>query len=65
VKAVETPPASRSGSPALDVPAFDPSRATLDPSDSVILPVENVTKYLDDSLLSLGLHTEERTSFIT
>ncbi|KAG9088532.1 hypothetical protein FS749_002093 [Ceratobasidium sp. UAMH 11750] len=45
--------------------AFDPvwSRVTRD--NSVLLPFDKVTGYIDDALLSLGLHTEARTSFIT
>ncbi|KAG6816107.1 hypothetical protein H0H87_008564 [Tephrocybe sp. NHM501043] len=38
---------------------------TLSDSDSVVLPIENITDYLEKALLSLGLHTEARTSFIT
>jgi hypothetical protein len=29
------------------------------------MPISKIPKYLDDSLLELGLHTEARTSFIT
>ncbi|CAE6411005.1 unnamed protein product [Rhizoctonia solani] len=35
------------------------------PSQSVLLPFDKVTGYIDDALLALGLHTEARTSFIT
>ncbi|KAK7056622.1 hypothetical protein VNI00_002339 [Paramarasmius palmivorus] len=35
------------------------------PSDSVLLHIAEVPKYLDRSLIALGLHTEARTSFIT
>ncbi|KAG8704596.1 hypothetical protein FRC09_003441 [Ceratobasidium sp. 395] len=45
--------------------AFDPARAELVPANSVALPFNKVTTYIDDALQSLGLHTEARTSFIT
>ncbi|KAG8723739.1 hypothetical protein FRC09_001946 [Ceratobasidium sp. 395] len=45
--------------------AFDPARAELTPANSVLLPFNKVTAYIDDALQSLGLHTEARTSFIT
>ncbi|KAJ7027306.1 hypothetical protein C8F04DRAFT_1222918 [Mycena alexandri] len=37
----------------------------LSPADSVLIPVNYITLYLDKVLLGLGLHTEARTSFIT
>ncbi|KAG1844201.1 hypothetical protein DFJ58DRAFT_803181 [Suillus subalutaceus] len=33
--------------------------------DSIVIPVDRATVYLDKSLKVLGLHTEARTSFIT
>ena len=44
---------------------FNPASAIVDPDNSILLSIEQVPKYLDDALLSLGLHTEARTSFIT
>jgi len=37
----------------------------LSDSNSVVLPIEHTTAYLEKALLALGLHTEARTSFIT
>ncbi|KAG8703999.1 hypothetical protein FRC08_002519 [Ceratobasidium sp. 394] len=45
--------------------AFDPSRPIITPANSVVLPLGKVTGYIDDVLMSLGLHTEARCSFIT
>jgi len=61
-----SPVSSRPGSP-VDVTSgfFDPSKPILTPEDAVLLPFEKVTIYIDDALISLGLHTEARTSFIT
>ncbi|KAG9084866.1 hypothetical protein FS749_004893 [Ceratobasidium sp. UAMH 11750] len=44
---------------------FDPARPEITPADSVLLPFDKVTGYIDDALISLGLHSEARTSFIT
>ncbi|KAG1844194.1 hypothetical protein DFJ58DRAFT_706605 [Suillus subalutaceus] len=44
---------------------FSPISSSLSDTDSVIIPVDKVTVYLDKSLKALGLHTEARTSFIT
>ncbi|KAH6904681.1 hypothetical protein BKA70DRAFT_1431978 [Coprinopsis sp. MPI-PUGE-AT-0042] len=44
---------------------FIPNRPTLNDSNSVVLPLQELTLYLDKALLALGLHTEARTSFIT
>ena len=58
-------------SPTLATPAsmgeevFRPNLSGLSDEDSVVLPVSNVTPYLDTALAALGLHTEARTSFIT
>ncbi|QRV81696.1 ubiquitin family protein [Ceratobasidium sp. AG-Ba] len=61
-----SPAVSRPGSPVQGVVAtFDPSRPIITPSNSTLLPFEKVTGYIDDVLLSLGLHTEARCSFIT
>lgn len=49
----------------LPVLAFNPACPIIDPDNSVLLPLGKVTKYIDDALLGLGLHTEARTSFIT
>ncbi|QRV96134.1 ubiquitin family protein [Ceratobasidium sp. AG-Ba] len=61
-----SPTVSRPGSPVQDaIEAFDPSRPIIAPTNSVVLPLDQVTGYIDDVLLSLGLHTEARCSFIT
>ncbi|KAG2113793.1 uncharacterized protein F5147DRAFT_787794 [Suillus discolor] len=44
---------------------FNPITSSLDDTDSIVIPVDRVTVYLDKSLKVLGLHTEARTSFIT
>ncbi|KAJ7238007.1 hypothetical protein C8J57DRAFT_1528995 [Mycena rebaudengoi] len=44
---------------------FSPITCDLSPANSVLLPVNEITLYLDKALLALGLHTEARTSFIT
>jgi hypothetical protein len=44
---------------------FDPARPSLNPGDSVLLPISEVPGYLDGVLKALALHTEARTSFIT
>ncbi|KAJ7177138.1 hypothetical protein C8R46DRAFT_1246546 [Mycena filopes] len=45
--------------------SFSPLTSSLSPTDSVLIAVTSITPYLDKVLLALGLHTEERTSFIT
>ncbi|RDB24056.1 hypothetical protein Hypma_008608 [Hypsizygus marmoreus] len=45
--------------------SFDVEKWDLSDWDSVVLPVEEVTAYLQKALKRLGLHTEARTSFIT
>jgi hypothetical protein len=47
------------------VDTFNPISNSLDDTDSVVIPVDKITVYLDKSLKALGLHTEARTSFIT
>ncbi|KAG1749578.1 hypothetical protein EDD22DRAFT_263502 [Suillus occidentalis] len=47
------------------VDTFNPMFNSLDDTDSIVIPVDRVTVYLDKSLKALGLHTEARTSFIT
>ncbi|KIK35889.1 hypothetical protein CY34DRAFT_811814 [Suillus luteus UH-Slu-Lm8-n1] len=44
---------------------FSPISSSLSDTDSVVIPVDKVTAYLNKSLQVLGLHTEARTSFIT
>jgi hypothetical protein len=44
---------------------FNPLEASLDDGNSILIPVQQITTYLDKSLRDLGLHTEARTSFIT
>ncbi|KAG8741068.1 hypothetical protein FRC10_003408, partial [Ceratobasidium sp. 414] len=61
-----SPACSRPGSPIQDTTgAFNPVRPSVGSADSVLLPFGNVTGYIDDALMSLGLHTEARCSFIT
>ena len=48
-----------------EIPPFIPSQPTISPSDSVLLAIADVTKYLDDALKAMTLNTEARTSFIT
>jgi hypothetical protein len=44
---------------------FDPSRPSVSPENSILLPIGQVPGYLDATLKALTLHTEARTSFIT
>ncbi|KAK2465888.1 hypothetical protein APHAL10511_001529 [Amanita phalloides] len=65
---IATPPASRPQTPGseLSSQSFNPAKPVLTPQGSVLLRVPaDLTKYLDQALLSMGLHTEARTSFIT
>ncbi|KAG2037001.1 hypothetical protein BDR03DRAFT_399966 [Suillus americanus] len=47
------------------VDTFSPISSSVDDMDSIVIPVDRATVYLDKSLKVLGLHTEARTSFIT
>ncbi|KAI0246381.1 hypothetical protein BJV78DRAFT_1255092 [Lactifluus subvellereus] len=60
-----TPDASRASTPVGDAETFDPSRPSVSPGDSILLPISKVPGYLDAALKALTLHTEARTSFIT
>ena len=60
-----TPVASRSTTPIANTLTFDPARPSVDPADSILLPISKVPSYLDSVLKTLALHTEARTSFIT
>lgn len=60
-----SPTVSRSNNPIQGVSIFDPARPIVEPSNSVLLPLDKVTGYVDDVLGSLGLNTEARCSFIT
>jgi len=60
-----TPDASRATTPVEDIEMFDPSRPSLSPNDSILLPISKIPGYLDVALKALTLHTEARTSFIT
>ncbi len=60
-----TPDASRATTPVDDVETFDPSRPSLSPGNSILLPIGKISGYLDAALKALTLHTEARTSFIT
>lgn len=59
-RAVDSPPAS----PGPEL-VFDPRTCALTPSNSVLLPIDAIPKYLDTALAALELHVEARTSFIT
>ncbi|KAG1812598.1 uncharacterized protein BJ212DRAFT_459416 [Suillus subaureus] len=55
-------------SPAFEpqsVDTFNPISSSLDDMDSIVIPADKASVYLDKSLKVLGLHTEARTSFIT
>jgi hypothetical protein len=61
-----TPNASRATTPVEeDIETFDPSRPSLSPGNSILLPIGKIPSYLDVALKALTLHTEARTSFIT
>ena len=60
-----TPIASRSTTPIANALTFDPARPSVDPADSILLPISKIPSYLDSVLKTLTLHTEARTSFIT
>ncbi|PBK81584.1 ubiquitin-domain-containing protein [Armillaria gallica] len=47
------------------IPRFDPLMAELTDTNSVVLPTSKTALYLDKALITLGLHVEARTSFIT
>jgi hypothetical protein len=47
------------------VDTFNPISSSLDDTDSIVIPVDRASIYLDKSLKVLGLHTEARTTFIT
>ncbi|KAG8681607.1 hypothetical protein FRC08_015529 [Ceratobasidium sp. 394] len=54
----------QASSPNNCVAVFDPSWPNITPSKSVVLSFDKVTVYIDEVLVSLGLHTEARCSFI-
>ncbi|ELU39353.1 rhamnogalacturonase B [Rhizoctonia solani AG-1 IA] len=61
-----SPPVTRPGTPVeISALTFDPSSPVLLSSQSVLLPFDKITGYIDDVLLALGFHLEARTSFIT
>ncbi|KAF8495735.1 hypothetical protein F5888DRAFT_1794849 [Russula emetica] len=60
-----TPDASRATTPVEDTEMFDPSRPSLSPGNSILLPIGKIPGYLDAALKGFTLHTEARTSFIT
>jgi hypothetical protein len=65
VSQLVTPVASRSTTPIANTGTFDPARPSVNPGDSVLLPISKVPSYLDAVLKALTLHIEARTSFIT
>jgi hypothetical protein len=60
-----TPFPSRPTTPIPNAETFDPAHSSVNPNDSVLLPISKVPGYLNASLKALALHTEARTSFIT
>ena len=60
-----TPDTSRATTPVEDSETFNPSRPSLSPANSILLPIGKIPSYLDVALKALTLHTEARTSFIT
>ena len=60
-----SPDASRVTRPVEDIETFDPSRPSLCPSDSILLPISKIPGCLEVALKALTQHTEARTSFIT
>ncbi|KAG8933237.1 hypothetical protein FRC01_010226 [Tulasnella sp. 417] len=44
---------------------FIPGQTHCEPENSVVLPVQEITQYLDRALNLLGLHTSARTDFLT
>jgi hypothetical protein len=60
-----SPPQSPILGSSLSAERFSPASCDLHDANSVVLPLGNVTLYLDKTLQALGLHTEARTSFIT
>ncbi|KAF8676591.1 Ubiquitin-like protein [Rhizoctonia solani] len=61
-----SPPVTRPGTPVeISALTFDPSSPVLLSSQSVLLPFDKITGYIDDVLMALGFHLEARTSFIT
>ncbi|KAF9524870.1 hypothetical protein CPB83DRAFT_860628 [Crepidotus variabilis] len=66
-KLLDSPPPSPTLQAGLDntTENFIPNNAVLADENSVMLPVDTITPYIDATLKVLGLHTEARTSFIT
>ena len=60
-----TPVASRSTTPIANTETFDPARPSVNPGDSILLPISKVPSYLDAVIKALALHIEARTSFLT
>jgi hypothetical protein len=58
-------PISPPPSPSLYLEHFSPLSSNLNNYSSVLLPVEDITSYLDRALKTLGLHIKARTFFIT
>ncbi|KAH6904693.1 hypothetical protein BKA70DRAFT_1565659 [Coprinopsis sp. MPI-PUGE-AT-0042] len=57
-----SPLASESGH---TIETFIPNRPSLHDLNSILVPLHELTPYLDKALLAMGPHTEARTSFIT
>jgi Ubiquitin family len=66
VVGLESPPASPLVQGYVHViERFIPNRPCLNDSNSVLVSLQDLTPYLDNALLAMGLNTEARTSFIT
>ncbi|KAI5475404.1 ubiquitin family protein [Pseudohyphozyma bogoriensis] len=60
-----SPPLLPSDHPLSPPPFFNPSTATLTPTNSILLPFASLIPYLDATLKLLTLHTSARNDFIT
>ncbi|KAI5475417.1 ubiquitin family protein [Pseudohyphozyma bogoriensis] len=60
-----SPPLLPSDHPLSPPPSFNPSTATLTPTNSILLPFASLIPYLDATLKLLTLHTSARNDFIT
>ncbi|KAH6904692.1 hypothetical protein BKA70DRAFT_528514 [Coprinopsis sp. MPI-PUGE-AT-0042] len=59
------PPSPIANESGQTIERFIPNRPSLNDLNSVVVSLQELTPYLDKSLLAMGLHTEARTSFIT
>ncbi|KAH6904694.1 ubiquitin-domain-containing protein [Coprinopsis sp. MPI-PUGE-AT-0042] len=59
------PPSPRANGSGHTIETFIPNQPSVNDLNSVLVPLKDLTPYLDKALFALGLHTEARTSFIT